>query len=411
MSSELLFLLGGVVVIGFLGNAFFERTGIPDILLLLGIGLLLGPVFNVVSPDKARPFMSAFGTIAFTIILFEGGLDLDLRDTIRQSGRALLLVVFSFGLTIFLLYYALVVGLGASGKTAWAVAAALACTSSPIVIPVLRKLAPDSPMRPLLAVESALSDALAVMTVLAIIGRGNGDISGASLLGTLGMSFLIGGGAAIVSGICWLWLLSHLYNRRFFYLVTVGFVFLLMGTVEAFHGSGAFAVFLFGIILANGERLLGVFGSRLRERARQLFADGHVALHPRISDSHAEISFLIRSFFFVYLGIIFRWPGDDMRMWLTIPIVGFSIVVGREIAVRLAAWTTRIPPGERGLLKIMIPRGFATAVLAAILMSRAEENSPSWDTLATFIVLISNLWMTLRLPRAISRNVARAKGE
>ena len=44
----LAFLVAGlVIVLGFIGEEFFKRTSIPDPLLLLLFGVLLGPVLNV----------------------------------------------------------------------------------------------------------------------------------------------------------------------------------------------------------------------------------------------------------------------------------------------------------------------------------------------------------------------------
>ncbi len=399
MSAALLILLGGIVAIGFLGDLFFERTRIPDTLPLISIGILLGPVLRIVPPEAARPYMGPFGAIALTIILFEGGLDLDLRSAVRQAGRAAVLAVASFALSAFLVYYALAVGTGAGGWRTLAAAAALACTSAPIVIPVARKLLPDSPARPLLAVEAALSDALAVMTVLALLKAEGGEVAGASLIGALGASFAASVAVGLVAGILWLWLLGLLYSRRYFYVMTIGFVFLLMGGIEAFHGSGPLAVLAFGIVLANGDAILGLFGARAQDRLRKLFADGRVELRPEIGKSHAEISFLIRSFFFVYLGIIFRWPGADMSLWLAIILAVLAVLCGRQGAVALTSWTTRIPPAERPVLAAMLPRGLATAVLAAMLSEGAPAGSPSWETIAAFVVLASNIWMTLRLAK------------
>ncbi|MCG3155856.1 MAG: hypothetical protein DKINENOH_02464 [bacterium] len=397
MAATLLILLGGIIGVGFIGNLFFERTRIPSVLLLIAIGIVLGPLTRIVPPELVRPFMPAFGAVALTIILFEGGLDLDIRHTLRQAGRAILLAFVSFTLALFLIYYAITLGMNAHGRLVWALAAALGCTSAPIVIPVLARAAPQSPMRPLLVVESALSDALAVMAVLALIGLEQTELSGSTIAGQLGKSMLIGAGAAVVGGLVWLWLLSHLSARPFFYLMTIGFVFLLMGMVEVFHGSGALAVLIFGMILANGEALVGIFNPRIREKIARSFGEGGVALHPRLTESHAEVSFLTRSFFFVYLGIIFQWPGADFRMWLTIALAAVAIIVGREIAVQLTGWVTRVSAVHRPLLNAMLPRGLATAVLAAMLVDRATQPGPAWETLATFVVVISNLWMTFRL--------------
>jgi cell volume regulation protein A len=397
MAANLLILLGGIIGVGFIGNLFFEKTRIPAVLLLIAIGIFLGPLTRIVPPEAVRPFMPAFGAVALTIILFEGGLDLDLQRTIRQAGRALLLALLSFMIAMFLVYYAIALGMNAQGPTALAIASALACTSAPIVIPVLARAAPHSPMRPLLVVESALSDALAVMAVLALLGLEHGEISGSILAGQLGKSFLIGAGAALVAGLAWLWMLSHLSNRPFFYLMTIGFVFLLMGAVESFHGSGALAVLIFGMVLANGEALVGIFNPRIRDEITKRFGEGGVALHPRLTESHAEVSFMTRSFFFVYLGIIFQWPGTDFRLWLTIVLALVAIITAREIAVQLVGWITRVSAPDRLLVSAMVPRGLATAVLAAMLVNSATQPGPAWETLATFVVVISNIWMSFRL--------------
>jgi cell volume regulation protein A len=120
-------------------------------------------------------------------------------------------------------------------------------------------------------------------------------------------------------------------------------------------------------------------------------------LHPQLTEFHAEVSFMTRSFFFVYLGMIFQWPGADFRMWLTIILTLVAIVTGREIAVQLTGWVTSLSARHRALLSAMLPRGLATAVLAAMLVSRAPSPGPAWETLATFVVVISNLWMSFRL--------------
>ncbi|MBI2502304.1 MAG: cation:proton antiporter [Candidatus Latescibacteria bacterium] len=410
MASTLLILLGGIIGAGFLAGLLSEKTRIPDALLLIVTGLLLGPVWGVVPTESIRPFMAPFGTIALIIILFEGGLDLDLKRTLRQSGRAVLLAGLSFALALLLTGYALMLGLDLTGRTAWAMAAALACTSGPIVIPTMARLLPHSAMRPLLAVESALSDALSVIIVMVLLSlEGSRPVSGAQFGGNVAKSFLIGGGLAGLGGLIWLWLVSHLSEHPYFYLMTIGFVFLLMGVVESFHGSGALGVLVFGMVLANGEAIAGIFGARVREQVVRRFGSGTLDLHPRITESHAEVSFLTRSFFFVYLGLIFTWPGADFRIWLTIALIAVAVILAREVAVQLTGWTTRVSGADRSLLAAMLPRGLATAVLAAMLASRQPGTSVPWESLATFIIIITNLWMTFRLLRIRTAPAAMAE--
>ena len=45
--AVLAFLVAGIIIIlGFLGEEFFKRTSIPDPLLLLLLGVLMGPIFQ-----------------------------------------------------------------------------------------------------------------------------------------------------------------------------------------------------------------------------------------------------------------------------------------------------------------------------------------------------------------------------
>jgi len=136
-------------------------------------------------------------------------------------------------------------------------------------------------------------------------------------------------------------------------------------------------------VLANGEGLLQAFAPHIRSRIERGLGEGGVALHPRITESHAELSFMTRSFFFIYLGVIFEWPGMDFRMWLAIALVTVAVIAAREVSVHLVGWTTRVSGPNRALLAAMLPRGLATAVLAAMLVDRSNPKETSWETLAT----------------------------
>ncbi len=388
MSAVFLMLLGATLGIGFLANALFERTGVPDVFFLIGVGIFAGPVFGLVSPDSVRPYISSFGPVALAIILFEGGLALDLRTAFRYAGRSLALAAFSFGTTLFLVYYALVVGLNASGPLAWAFSSALACSGSPLIGAILEKRLPDSTARPILRIETAVSGALAAVLALGLSGLDPGGGEGWA------RAILLGIAAAVGGGMIWLWLLSRLSGHRFFYVMTIGIVFILMAAVELFGGSSAVAVFVFGAVLGNGGNLLLLFPRRLRDRLRPMF-DGGESPRKSVSEAHSEISFLIRSFFLVYLGLSFRWRLPDPRIWLAVPLVMVAVVLGREIAVQLSGWVGGFPARLRMVLGASVPRDLATAAIASMVASRSD--SAAWGTLAVSIVLLSNLWLPLRL--------------
>ncbi|MGH9580620.1 MAG: cation:proton antiporter [Terriglobales bacterium] len=93
-------LLGGLVVLAFVANRLYRYTRVPDLLVLIATGLLIGPVLGWVDGGQFRPITHAFGTLALILILFEGGLELRLRETIRHFPGGVLLAIVSYGVTL-----------------------------------------------------------------------------------------------------------------------------------------------------------------------------------------------------------------------------------------------------------------------------------------------------------------------
>jgi cell volume regulation protein A len=133
-------LLGSLLVLAFVANRLGRRTGVPDVLVLLAVGLILGPVTHILDPSRFDPITRGLGTFALLLILFEAGLELDVRDTLRHFPGSLLLALLTYAIgTVgvgFLCQYAL----GLPRPMAFLVGAVMGCASSSIVIPVLQQL-------------------------------------------------------------------------------------------------------------------------------------------------------------------------------------------------------------------------------------------------------------------------------
>jgi len=82
-------LFGAIIVVGFLGAMMFQRLKIPDILLLIFLGMFIGPIMNFLgfklfSKETLLPYTSYFASVALLVILFEGGLYLNF-DKVLQT--------------------------------------------------------------------------------------------------------------------------------------------------------------------------------------------------------------------------------------------------------------------------------------------------------------------------------------
>src|SRR5574344_2185769 len=159
-------LIGLLVFLAHALDDLFARTRVPDVLLLLGLGLLLGPVSGLVRPEHFGAVGPVFTTLTLVVILFEGGLGLELRTLGRALGGATALTVWNFLLSLAVLAPLARLCLGFGWMQAFTLAAILGGTSSAVVIPLVQRLALGERTRTALALESALSDVLVIVVAL-----------------------------------------------------------------------------------------------------------------------------------------------------------------------------------------------------------------------------------------------------
>ena len=89
-----------MLVLAFVANRLSRWTRVPDVIVLLGNGILLGPVLHWVDVVRFGAITQGFGTLALILILFAAGLELDLRHALKQFWGAMVLSLLSYGLTL-----------------------------------------------------------------------------------------------------------------------------------------------------------------------------------------------------------------------------------------------------------------------------------------------------------------------
>jgi cell volume regulation protein A len=86
-----LLVIAGLLLLGALGEFIFARTRIPDVVWLVGAGILAGPVLGIVSPQSLQPGIPLFGAIALTVILSGGAFRLQLSQVAAAAPRGIAL--------------------------------------------------------------------------------------------------------------------------------------------------------------------------------------------------------------------------------------------------------------------------------------------------------------------------------
>jgi len=385
--TSLFGLLGGLLVLAFGANRLFRWTRIPDVVVLMATGVLIGPVLGWARADQFKDVTHAFGTLALILILFEGGLDLNIRETLSHFPGGLLFGVVAYAVTMFGVGFVASASLGMSRTDGLLAGAVVGCTSSTIVLPVLQQWKSEKAVKIILLLESTLGDILGVLTVGYLIAshQPGGSVVGDFLTGffsqvtiSLGVSFLIGFG--------WSWLLPYLSEQQFWQVLTFSMVLLLYAGTERLGGSGLLAVLGFGLALSNipGVRR-GIVPALFQ------FSPPDSQPHERILSFHAELSFLVRTFFFVLIGVIVQLSGLRPIWPLMLGVIG-AIYLARWLSIQLCRWSWRgLGPADREKILWMLPRGLITIVLALEVVDVRGKSMAFLPAMSFAVILLTNL--------------------
>ncbi|MDG6902248.1 MAG: cation:proton antiporter [Nitrososphaerota archaeon] len=358
MGVELAFgIAGGVILVGVLANLVSKRFNIPDIPLLIVLGIALGPVTGLIQVGSLAVIAPFFSALAVTVILFEGGIRLRLARVASQLGRALSLVVSEYLICVF------VVGLALAWFMKWpplvgmVLGSALGGSSTVAVFSLLKRTQSSEKVAAIVSLDAALNDIpiLVVTAVLIEILSGTAGSGIAFVLQSIVQSFVIGGVIGVVGGIVWLKMLEKLGDEPYKDIATIGFLLGAYAVSQALNGSGVMSALMIGLIVGNSaevRRLAGMKEAPLVEGVSRRF--------------HEQISFALRTFFFVYLGLFLSL--SDPIYLLIGGGVSLLLLGARYLAVMISTTGDSILRMDTGLMTMMFPRGLSNAVMAQSLI-------------------------------------------
>lgn len=351
---------GLFVFLAHLLDYFFERTRVPDILLLMLLGVLAGPIFEWVSPSDFGSVGQFLSVVTLVVILCASGLGLKFQVLLRAARRAVPFALFSMAGAVALITGILNLLLGLDGPTSLVGGFILGGTSSAVVIPVVTGLNSSEDTTTLLTVESALTDVLCIIATVGIatsLQEAEGLQAGGlvvSVFVSLGLA-LVGG---VIAALGWAFLLSVAPRLRESMHTTLAFALVVYGLAEFAHVSGAIATMVYGVTLGNLPKDLSL---RIGDRVIDFKPVSHTE-----KQVYSEVVFLLKAFFFFYLGLTIR-PMD----FLSGAGVVALLLAAAPFAPRLPAvrWIMDRKTTQRREALIawaLVPRGLAAAVLAQI---------------------------------------------
>jgi Na+:H+ antiporter len=373
-----LFLLtiAGIFLLGVAGEYIFRRTGVPDVVWLIVAGILLGPVSGLLPREQLATIAPFFAALTLVVILFEGGIRLRLREVFRAAPRssALAVLTFSFAVAaVALVSMGLKTLGGLPASWTWAhgllLGTILGGSSSIIIMPAMVQAKVEPKVANLLNLESAFTDVLCVVgasALIRILVAGLTDASSPAM--ELLRSFGIGAAAGVGAGGLWLLLLKWLRAREHAYPITLSALLLLYVLVQQVGGSPALGILAFAVVVGNAGAISSGLG---------LVEDLDLGIGVR--GVHGQMAFIIKSFFFTFMGAMLGPPWGLLALGV---LLGVVLFVARWPAVRLMTLGSAFTPSDRRLVGVSLPRGLAAGVLATM---PAAAGVPAAEPMSTIV--------------------------
>jgi Kef-type K+ transport system membrane component KefB len=338
-----------VILLAYVFDITSKYTKIPGVILLIvsGIGInLLESFFKIGIPDMSR-LLPVIGTLGLILIVLEGSLDLTLRrDKSRLIGSSLSSAVLLFGIFIGIFTCISVYFLDFDFKASILNIIPLAVISSAVAIPSASGL--NSADREFVTYESSTSDIIAILLFDFVLLH-SGSL-GAGILRffiemiiTVIASVLFGTGLAV---------LLHKINHHIKYVIIMTSIVMIYALAKLVHLSSLLVVLIFGLVMNNNilfQNGVTVKFINFDEFNTDLNAFKNIV---------AELTFIVRSFFFILFGYYTKVSDLlSLNNLMISMIIAASIFILRALFFKLILHTPLNP------LLYFAPRGLITILL------------------------------------------------
>lgn len=347
--------IGLALAIGMLAQIIARHLKMPGIVLLLAAGVLLGPeVVGLLHPRTLGQGMPTLVGFAVAVILFEGGLILDIRR-LRKEAKSIRQIV-----TIGSLITAIGGTLAARLCMGWTWPVSLLfgtlviVTGQTVVTPLLRRINVNHRVSTVLEAEGVFGDAigaiLAVVTLQVIVEPQMGLLGGAgSAFLTLGIGALVGAIGGFVIAV--LLKYDRLVPEGLESVTTLCLVLGLFQISDAvMHESGIAAAIVAGLVVGNVKTRVS---EELKEFKEQLTV--------------------------MFIGLLFVLLAADVKLenvlslgWGGVIVVLLLMFVVRPLNILASTVGTEVTRNEKIFMSWLAPRGIVAAAVSSLFAQRLQ---------------------------------------
>jgi len=377
-----------ILFLGFFAESLFRRTHIPDVIFLLIIGFVLGPhVLGFADPSSFGNYASIFTTFALIFMLYQGAFNMDLESLLKGAIKGMEVTLANFFFSSALIAAVLLL-VGFDIFLSILAGFMLGGISSAFVIPVIKELKVRGVTYSMLTIESAVTDVLCIVfaiSVMQIILINEFSIKLIFL--KMFWLFAVAGIIGIIGGCLWIALSLTIFKHNKSYVLTIAYLILVYVIAEFFNGNGAIAALFFGTILKNSKTLTGFFAkvyNFIFRSTSTTHTHGITVTHSDEKFFYTQLSFLLKTFFFVYIGMLF----DISDYWVLFigAVITLLIILSRQVSKYFVKDLTEL---DQQIVRTVFARGLAAAAIAQILIVSGIPRSQEIASIVYAVIIFT----------------------
>ncbi|HEX9581139.1 MAG TPA: cation:proton antiporter [Gemmatimonadales bacterium] len=335
---------------GVIAQAIAHHLRLPGIVLFLAFGLLLGPdLLGVVRPDTLGPGLRTIVGLAVAVILFEGGLNLNIRGLQRQAKTIRRLVTVGGLITAFGAAVTARAVMHWDWRTAIIFGTLVIVTGPTVVGPIIRRIRVIPRLRTILEAEGVLIDpigAIIAVVVLEVLLATTAESAALELLGIparLLVGLLLGIAGGFVIGLVLQRERTVPPNVRNVFTLSLVLVFYAVSDA-ILPGSGILAAPIAGLVVGNlpGRLPEGLMGFK------------------------EELTIMLVGLLFVLLAADVRVGEVTSLGWPAILTIAILMLVVRPVNVALCTAGSDLSRKEKAFIAWIGPRGIVAAAVASL---------------------------------------------
>ena len=344
-ASLIVALIGFILIAGAFLKHSSQKRGYPLTLILLLLGILLGPITGIFTPGAAenQVAVTSFITLALILVLFDTGSQIKIRSLFRNFAGPTMFGLLSVLLTIGIVAVPFKFLLGLDWILAILFGSFLASTDLTILGPVLSNIKLKPKISEYLELESTLNTVISAVLVIVLVNLIESPVTAKATtiigegLQTLLYHIFVGVGLGVLFGFLILWSIRHMTLEELPHIIMIGALFASYAITEILGASGIATALAVGMVFGNSKYKL-----------------------PNIIKSFGgELELILVTFVYVILGAIIDFTILKSVIVLALILIA-AVYLARYGALRV---TNKENTKYNRFYLISSPRGITCAVL------------------------------------------------